>query len=93
MGRWTDRWTGMISRDGCPTEVEMINLLIERQPVTYPVSFFGQAGTHIEPMVGAEWRNFQILEKSTPWPCLFLDLFVKHFPNYLSLRYRKLFRG
>ena len=29
--------------------------------------------------------------KSTPWLCLFLDFFVKHFPNYLSFHFKKLF--
>ena len=31
------------------------------------------------------------LKMHTPWPCLFLDFFVKHFTNLLSLHYKKLF--
>ena len=47
-------------------------------------------------MVGTDQTNFknlclQILLKCTPWHCLFLDFFLKHFPNYLSLHYQTLF--
>ena len=47
-------------------------------------------------MVCTKWIHFQnlflqILCKCPPWFCLFLDFFVKHFSNYLSFQYKKLF--
>ena len=63
-------------------------------------SFFGQTGAHIEPTkaspcLAVSGKIFKICAPDTlkmhPWLCLFLDLFVKHFPNYLSLHYEKLF--
>ena len=47
-------------------------------------------------MVGTEWINFQnlhlqILQKCNSLLCLFLDVIVKYFSNYLSLHYKNLF--
>ena len=70
------------------------------QSVTYPQCFWADRYTHRihkgATLVDAKQRNLQnfclqILWKWTPWLCLFLDFFVKHFPNYLSLNYEKLF--
>ena len=30
----------------------------------------------------------QMLENCFAWPCMFLDFFVKHFTNYISLHYK-----
>ena len=44
-------------------------------------------------LTGAEWVHFQncaskCSKNALPGPCLFLDFFVKHFQNYLSLHYK-----
>ena len=57
-------------------------------------NFFGQTSTHIKPMIvvpSIQNLWLQILQKGTSWLCLFLDFFVKHFPNYLRIHYEKLF--
>ena len=68
--------------------------------VLYPEFFWADQYTHWThkdtTKVGDEGRNFQnfylqILKKYNLWLCLFLDFFVIHFPNYLSLHYEKLF--
>ena len=64
------------------------------------VKFFGQIGSHIEPTkapasLAPSRETFNILHSNTlkclPWLFMFLDFFVKHFPNYLSCSYKKLF--
>ena len=65
---------------------------------------FRQTGTYIEPTNAAPWFSqrgeiFKICasrySKNAFPGRLFLDFFVKHFPNYLSIsfHYKKLFRG
>ena len=65
-------------------------------------SFVGQLGTHIKYMKAPPWfapsrEIFKICssiytETALPaWIILFLDFFVKHFLNYLSLHCKKLY--
>ena len=44
--------------------------------------FFGQTSIHSEPTKEPQ---------CTPWLCLFLDSFVKHFQNYLNFHCKNLF--
>ena len=58
-------------------------------------SFVGQAGTHIESTKAPPWLCHQFVPpntlKNALGGCLFLDFFLKHLPNYLSLHYENLF--
>ena len=68
--------------------------------VTYPEISWADRYTHQTQegttMVGAEWQIFkiclQMLWKCTSSLCRFLDFFVKHFPNHVSLHTKNSFR-
>ena len=77
------------------------SIIAFHQSVTYS-DFFGQTGTYVQttkapPCLAPSRKIFKIsasrCSKNVPPVCLFLDFFVKHFPDYLSFHCETVFHG
>ena len=76
-----------------PTKIQVLSTsVLQKKAVMYPEFFRAGWYTHQTHKVTATIKicTSRYSKKCPSWLCLFLDFFVKYFPNYLILQYKKI---